>query len=103
MRDNLAQARKASLISREVETRIGENLPHSYASLKDRGYEEGDRLYYSVTPDSVHIILTDSDGKVLLERVDNDREDRNVVLATYFAPGGDFREPLLRSLFQDQQ
>ena len=99
VRDNLAQARKAKLISADVEQRIGANLPHSYASLQDRGYEEGDRLYYSVQPDAVHIILTDSEGKVLLERVDTEKEDRNVVLATYFAPGGDFREPLLRSLF----
>jgi hypothetical protein len=101
VKDNLEEARKADLISTTLEMRIGESLPEWFSDLKDRGYEDGDRLYYAVAPDSLHTVLTDSDGKTLIEHVDHEKEDRDAVLATYFAPGSDFREPLLRSLFEE--
>jgi hypothetical protein len=99
VRDNLEQAREAGLISRQVEQQIGQALPQSFAPLHDRGYEKGDRLIYEVSADALRTAVASADGKVLLDRTDRDQATRQVVLASYFAPGSDFREPLIRSLF----
>jgi hypothetical protein len=100
VRDNLEEARKANLIAAPVEKRIADGLPDWFAALKDRGYQKGDRLFYQVSPDALRTVVASAGGQILLERLDRDKDARNVVLATYFAPGSEFREPLLRSLFQ---
>ena len=100
VRDNLEEARKANLITGAMEKRIGDGLPEWFSSLKDRGYEKGDRLFYVISPDSLRTVVASAAGQVLLERVDPGKEARDVILPTYFAPGGEFREPLLRSLFE---
>jgi len=100
VKDNLEQARSAGLISRELEQQVGQGLPQWFGPLKDRGYEKGDRLIYEVRPDSLHTAVVSKDGKVMLDRVDHEAGVRRVVLPSYFAPDSDFREPLLKSLFQ---
>jgi len=100
VRDNLEEARKANLITAAMEKRIGDGLPEWFSSLKDRGYEKGDRLFYVVSPDSLRTVVASAAGQVVLERVDPGKEARDVILPTYFAPDGEFREPLLRSLFE---
>ena len=100
VRDNLEEARKASLITPAVEKRISDGLPDWFAALKDRGYEKGDRLFYVLSPDSLRTVAASAGGQILLDRLDKEKEARDVVLATYFAPGSEFREPLLRSLFE---
>jgi hypothetical protein len=40
---------------------------------------------------------------VLIDRQDNEQGTRRVVLASYFASGSDFREPLVRSLLATNQ
>ena len=103
VRDNLEEARKASLISPAVEKRIGDGLPEWFVALKDRGYEKGDRLFYVVAPEGLRTVVATAGGQVLLERFDKEKDARDVVLATYFAPGSEFREPLLRSLFEERK
>ena len=100
VKDNLEQARSAGLITKDLEQQVGQGLPQWFSPLKDRGYEKGDRLLYEVRPDSLHTAVVSKDGKVLLDRVDNEAGVRKVVLPSYFAPESDFREPLLKSLFQ---
>ncbi|HVY36679.1 MAG TPA: hypothetical protein VHM31_02055 [Polyangia bacterium] len=98
VRDNLEQARDAGLISRDVERRVSDALPVWFAPLKDRGYLKGDRVTYAVTPDALHTTVTAAGGQVLVDVSERGDEARRVVLATYFAPKSDTREPLLRSL-----
>jgi hypothetical protein len=99
VKDNLEQARKAGLITRDVEQRVGDSLPQWFGALKDRGYEKGDRLIYGVTPDGVRSVVVSTSGQVLVDRVDPGHEGRRVVLGSFFATGSEFREPLLKSMF----
>ena len=98
VRDNLEQARDAGLITKDVEHRVSEALPNWFAPLKDRGYQKGDRVVYSVTPDALRTVVVSAGGQVLLDMTEHDEGARKVVLSSYFAPKSDTREPLLRSL-----
>ena len=100
VKDNLEQARKAGLLTRDVEQRVGNSLADWFGALKDRGYEKDDRLIYAVMPDSVRSVVVSKSGQVLVDRVDQGHEGRRVVLGSYFATGSEFREPLLKSLFE---
>ena len=100
VRENLEQARKAGLINADLERQVGQGLPQWFAALKDRGYEKNDRLVYAVGPGSLRTVVVSAGGQVLVDRADTEQGTRRVVLASYFAYGSEFREPLLRSLFQ---
>jgi hypothetical protein len=98
VRDNLELARSAGLITRELEQTVSQGLPRWFASLQDRGYEKGDRLIYSVLPDGLRTVVVSTRGQVFVDMTEREAGGRRVVLASYFAPKSDFREPLLRSL-----
>lgn len=100
VRDNLKQARVAGLISQEIEQKVSAGLPQWFAALDKRGYEKGDRVLYAITPESLRTVVVSAGGQVLVDMTDADQGLRRVVLASYFAPGSDFREPLLRSLVE---
>lgn len=100
VKENLEQARKAGLISAAVEKRVGAGLPNWFKPISDRGYKEGDRLIYRVRANSLRTIVIGRDGKTLLDFTDKDKDAPGVVMASYFAPGSDFRKPLLKSLFK---
>jgi hypothetical protein len=100
VRDNLEQAREAGLITKEIEKKVSDGLPGWFGALDKRGYEKGDRLIYSVTPDAVRTVVVSAGGQTLIDMTERDPEARKVVMASYFAPKSDFREPLLRSLVE---
>jgi hypothetical protein len=100
VRENLEQARVAGLISAKTEKRMGQGLPSWFAPIAERGYQKGDRLLYRLRPGSLRTVVVTAQGKVLVERRDRDKDALRVVMASYFAPGSDFRKPLLRSLFK---
>lgn len=100
VKDSLEEARKAGLITRDVEKTVGDSLADWFGALKDRGYEKDDRLIYAVMPDSVRSVVVSKGGQVLVDRVDPAQPGRRVVLGSYFATGSEFREPLLKSLFE---
>jgi hypothetical protein len=103
VRENLEQTRKAGMIDGVLEKRVGQGLPESFAALKSRGYEKDDRLIYDVGPGVLRTVVVSGSGQVLIDRVDQDPGVRKVVLCSYFAPGSDFRDPLLRSLFENNR
>jgi hypothetical protein len=100
VKDNLEQARKAGLITRDVEQRVGDSLPQWFSALKDRGYEKGDRLIYSITPEGLRSLVVSTSGQIFVDRTDPGHEGRRVVLGSFFATGSEFREPLLKSMFE---
>ena len=72
----------------------------SLSALAKRGYEKGDRLVYSITPEGLRTAVFSAGGQVLVDIQDRDPGVRKVVLASYFAPKSDFRGPLLKSLVE---
>jgi hypothetical protein len=97
--ENLDRAEAAKLITPEMKRRVLGRLPLIFASLKERGYENGDRLLYRVRPSAVRMVVVSEKGTVYVDRTDAGKDPPRIVMASYFAPEGDFREPLLRSLF----
>jgi hypothetical protein len=98
--ENLDQAQAAGLISGKLKQKVKDSLPNAFAAVKERGYKEGDRVLYRVKPDSLRTVVVAKDGAVLVDKTDQDKEALRVVLASYFAPKSDFREPLLKSFFK---
>jgi hypothetical protein len=101
--ESMEQARAAKLIDTALERRVKEGLPRWFGALKDRGYEKGDRLIYAVSPEGTRSMVVSASGQVLVDRIDTEPSARRIVLAGYFAPESDFREPLLRYLLEKKQ
>jgi hypothetical protein len=102
VRDNLELAREAGLIGRDIEQRVSNGIPQWFAPLQDRGYQKGDRLIYSVTPDALRTVVLSAGGQVLLDLTEREAGARRVVLPSYFAPKSDTRELLIRSLLENR-
>lgn len=100
VRENLQQAKDAGLITSAVQQKVSNGLPHWFSAIKDRGYEEKDRVLYRVRADKLRTVVVAANGKVLVDRTDNGKDAPHVVMASYFAPKSDFRELLLKSLFK---
>lgn len=103
IRTNALRAAEAGMIKRDTYDEIARSLRGWYAFLAGRGVEEGDRMSYRIRGDTLNVRYRSADGELLLERTDVGREHRRSVLAGYFAPGSDFREGLLRSLFEEAE
>lgn len=97
--ENFDHAEAAGLITPELRRRIEARLPVMFAAVAERGFERGDRLLYRVRPSSLRSVVVNEKGKILVDQADPGKESGRVVMASYFAPNNDFREPLLRSLF----
>jgi hypothetical protein len=100
VRDNLQLAREAGLITREIEQKVSNAIPQWFAPLAERGYQKNDRLIYSITPDTLRTVVVSAAGQLLLDLSDHEAGARRVVMASYFAPKSDTREPLIRSLLE---
>jgi hypothetical protein len=100
LKENIAQARKAGLVSAGLEKKVNDNLPKTFAGVKERGYLKGDRLLYDVRPDSLRSAVVGADGKVFVDQTINEGDVARVVMAAFFAPESEFRTPLLRSLLK---
>ena len=99
VRDNVGEARKAGLITSQVEQRVNQSLPQWFAPVAERGYKKGDKIIYAVRPDAVRSVVVSPEGQMLVDHTEVDPNGHRVVLGGYFATGSEFREPLLRSLF----
>jgi hypothetical protein len=100
VRDNLELAREAGLITREIEQKVSSAIPQWFAPIADRGYQKNDRLIYAITPDTLRTVVVSAAGQILLDLSEHEAGARRVVMASYFAPKSDTREPLIRSLLE---
>lgn len=100
VRKNLARARKAGMIDEVNYQNVARNLPRWFGFLEERGIEEGDRILYRARPSSMRTIYLEHQGRVDLDQTDSGAGPRLALLGGYFAPGSDFREGLVASLFE---
>lgn len=100
LRDNLRNAREQGLLTREDEETIARETVEQYAPLEDRGIREGETMWYRIRGDSLHVAFQTRDGSIPVEQRPVGPERRLSVMAGYLAPGSDFREKLVRSLFR---
>ncbi len=99
---NAKKAFEAKLISRAEYVRVRDGLARWFAPLKKRGVREGDRFHYRGRSSGLRTIVDDADGKKQIELSQDGAAPLKTMLASYLTPGGDFREPLVRSLFGAQ-
>lgn len=99
-RKSLGFALKAGMITKANYDRSYNGLPQWFGFLKKNGIHKGDRIYYRAKPDSLRTVYVDHQGKTMLDQTDDGADPRLALLAPFFAPGSDFREPLIRSQFE---
>lgn len=98
VRESLEAAEKAGLISGAVRKQVSDGLPVWFQPVKERGYKEGDRVLYRIDPAGLRTVAVTREGQVLVDRSDAGTDKSKIVLASYFAPGTDYRQLLLSSL-----
>jgi hypothetical protein len=98
-RKNTKLVYKAGIIKKETYHEIAERLPFWYSFLRTRGIKTDDLMIYRIQGDSLRTIYRGSDGKVYLDLQGQGQERCLAVLGSYFVPGSEFRDSLIRSLF----
>jgi hypothetical protein len=102
VRDSLDSANRAGLISLAQRKSVSDGLPQWFKALEQDGFHEGDRVLYELGPGVLRTVVVTRSGKLLVDRVDKGQDVPRLVLASYFAPGTDYRSQLLESLFQSR-
>lgn len=97
-RDNLVRARNARYISPDTYATAWQNVQRDFARFAERGFKKGDKLIYRAGPGSLRTIVM-ADERVLLDVTTRDDGARRAMIASYFAPGSDFRQGLIEDLF----
>lgn len=100
VRESLENAWRTGLISEAQYREVSEGLPRWFDVVATRGFMTGDRILYRGYPDRMRTVLVSNTGEVLLDQTDPGEDPRRTLMAGYFAPGSDFRTPLVRSLLQ---
>ena len=103
VRSSLELAWQSGLIEQDNYQHVSRNLPIWFESIAERGFRDGDALLYRVYPDRMRTVLVSPSGDVLVDQTDPGTGPRRALLGGYFAPGSDFREPLVRSMLEESQ
>jgi hypothetical protein len=93
---SLEKAVSAGYIAGARKTQVMTNLPTWFAPIKDRGFKEGDKVLYRVSPGSLRTVLHTMEGQTVVDQTDNGDASK-ILFSGYFAPGADMRA-MLRSL-----
>lgn len=100
LRRNMEKARDAGILADSAYRDYRGRLRDWYAALEGRGMREGDVTEYRIRGDSLRVLVRSGDGEVLIDRLDVGEQHRRAVLGGYLAPGTDFREGLVKSVFR---
>lgn len=98
VRDSLDKAVAAGLLSPALKKQVSDGLPMWFKAAEARGLKVGDRIIYRVRANSLRSMIVQNDGKVVVDRTDEGADKGDMALASYFAPGTDYRTLLLQSL-----
>lgn len=96
--DDLRKARDTGLIADSTYRVISTGLPRWYAFARARGIHKGDQIIYEMEPDAIRTRFLTREGTTPLDDVEPGRARRNSPLASWLAPGSEFRAKLLESL-----
>jgi len=77
-----------------------DELEASYAPLRERGIREGEIVSYRIRGDTVVFRIETRVGRHLVDETTVGESYRRSVLWSYLAPGSDFREGLIASIFR---
>lgn len=102
VRENMATARDAGMLADTAFRRFEGELRGWYSALEGRGVKDGDITRYRIRGDSLWVVYRSAEGDTLIHRTDVGEQHRRAVIGGYLAPGGAFREGLIRSLFEGQ-
>lgn len=97
---DLGRAHKAKLIDRSEYDRVSRAFGGWFAFLGKRGIEKGDLLLNRGGPDGLRTVFVDNEGRQRMDITSPGRLPVRTLLATYLAPGGELRSPLVGSLFE---
>jgi len=95
---DLRNARRAGLLATPSTAPSPPACPGGYGFARADGIRKGDQIVYQLDPQSVRTRFLRRDGSTPLDDVSAGRARRNSPLASWLAPGSDFRNQLLRSL-----
>lgn len=98
VRESLDKAVAAGLLAPALKKQVSDGLPTWFKAAEARGLKTGDRILYRVRPSSLRSMIVQNDGKVVVDRTDEGADKSDMALASYFAPGTDYRTLLLQSL-----
>jgi hypothetical protein len=98
VRESLDKALAAGLVSAELKKKVSDGMPIWFKAAEPRGFKTGDRVIYRIKQNSLRSMIVQNDGKVVVDRTDEGADKGDMTLASYFAPGGDYRTLLLQSL-----
>jgi len=97
--DGVHAARDAGLLDPAFAQSLSDSLPLWYSPLRERGVKDGDTMVYRIRGDSLHTVFRTIDGQNLVDQIDVGPQPRLSVLGGFLAPGSDFRNGLLNSIF----
>lgn len=103
LRDSTRKAWEGGLLDEETFRFIEEASSDWYPFLRERGVMDGDQMTYRIRGDTLVIEYRSPDGELLLDQTDVGAGRSRSVLAGYFAPGSDFRDGLMKALFQREE
>jgi hypothetical protein len=98
VRESLDKAVAAGLVSPALKKQVSDGMPVWFKAAEPRGLKTGDRIVYRIKPSSLRSMIVQSDGKVVVDRTDEGAVSGDMTLASFFAPGTDYRTLLLKSL-----
>jgi hypothetical protein len=98
VRESLDHALAAGLVSAALKKQVSDGMPIWFKAAEPRGFKTGDRVIYRIKQNSLRSMIVQNDGKVVVDRTDEGADKGDMTLASYFAPGSDYRTLLLQSL-----
>lgn len=98
IRNSMRKAVEAGMLEARAFDVISGSLPEWYASLGERGVRDGDAQYYRISGDTLRTMYIGRDGETYIDATATTPANRTALLASWFAPGSDFRDKLLASL-----
>ncbi len=98
--DNLRRARDAGIIDEADYELISRGLPRWFSFLDERRIFKNDRIEYRIVGDTLRTQYWSADGRLLLDQTDVGPERRLAVLGSYFVRKSDFRDGLIKSVFE---